>query len=152
MTDKVRVITEEQYREYMELKKRVNRRWKPIHGEQYWYVGSDGDFYTDIWEGCEDIDGGRYNLGNVFKTEQEAQKELDRRLAEQELLDMCNWDGGENLYFIRYNDQKDAFDCVWFGSIYSPYRFASEESAQKAIDALGVEKLKLILRHITKED
>lgn len=121
------------------------RRWKPENGDDYYCVMSNGNVKTFIWN-TDVADYGHYKLGNCFKTEEEAQKELDRRLAEQELLDMCDWDGGEKVYLIRYGDQGDVFDCIWFDYLYSPYRFASKESCKKAIKTLGTEKLKLIFR------
>lgn len=124
------------------------RRWEPECGEKYYYISTVSQIYDLIWTGIteESVDYVHYKLGNCFKTKEEAQKELDRRLAEQELLDVCDWDGEEKVYAIecRYNDKW--FTCSWSSYIQSPYRFASEECCQKAIDTLGTEKLKLIFR------
>ena len=79
-------------------------------------------------------------------TKEEAQKELDRRIAEQELLDMCDWDR-DIVYCVIYNQNSERFDVNLYNTfIPAPYRFASIESAQKAIDTLGAEKLKLVFR------
>ena len=122
------------------------KRWKPKDNDMYFFIDSVGmiseDWYTC---GCK-TDVFRNTTSNCFQTKEEAQKELDRRLAEQELLDMCDWGGGEKVYLIEYNDQRDFFDWNLFDYIYSPYRFATQESCQKAIDTLGTEKLKLIFR------
>jgi hypothetical protein len=146
--ERVRVITEEQYQEYLELKNQTNkniRRWKPEYGEKYWIAGSDCECFPACWD--DDLyDLGRYNLGCVFKTKQEAQKELDRRLAEQELLDLCDWKDEEPVYHILYDFRKDYFSPDWLNDIFSHYRFASLESCQKAINTLGHKKLKLIFR------
>lgn len=146
MTDKVRVITEEQYEEYMKLKEmyETNRNADlPKAGEVYWSIDADGDLFTDVWENT-DTDKQRKEIGNVFKTAKEAQKEIDRLCAYQELLDMCDWDGGV-FYEICYNVDTGSFDYDYHASIYhSPYLFSGAISAQKAIYALGTEKLKLI--------
>lgn len=148
--ERVRVITEEQYKEYMKLKNHFGdtdkkvRRWKPKNGDDYYCVMSHGNVNTFIWD-TDVTDYGHYKLGNCFKTEEEAQKELDRRFAEQELLDFCDWDVTEP-YHIAYGRREDIFYPTRYMGAYCPYRFGSEESAQKAIDAIGSERLKLIFR------
>lgn len=148
--ERIRVITEAQYKEYMELKKHIGdtnkkvRRWKPKNGDDYYGVTGDGNIKSIIWN-TDVVDCGYYQIGNCFKTEEEAQKELDRRFAEQELLDFCDWDVTEP-YHIAYGRHEDIFHPTLYMGAYCPYRFASEESAQKAIDTLGTEKLKLIFR------
>lgn len=72
-------------------------------------------------------------------------RELERMIAEQKLLDLCDWEKETNLaWSIIYSIERGEFDVVYHH--YSQYRFASEESARKAIDTLGKEKLKLIFR------
>lgn len=121
-------------------------RWKPKDGETFWYIYGDGTIDYGFWTSKNDNLLGRYKLGNCFKTEEEAQKELDRMIAEQELLDMCGWDG-DIVYCVIYNQISERFDVNLYNTfIPAPYRFASIESAQKAIDTLGAEKLKLVFR------
>jgi hypothetical protein len=51
------------------------------------------------------------------------------------------------MWHLQYNLMRDSVEIVWGGAILSnPYIFATKESAQNAIDTLGVEKLKLIFR------
>ena len=147
--ERVRVITEEQYKEYMELKNETNkkvRRWKPKDGDCVWVIYNDGSVEETTYLSA--IDEHRLKAGFCFKTEEEAQKELDRRLGEQEILDFCDWVCGLPRYEIDFDSNSGMFTVFGDlgGLISSPYRFASEESAQKAIDVLGTEKLKLIFR------
>lgn len=147
--ERVRVITEEQYKEYMKLKNHISqqekkvRRWKPKDGDCVWVIYNDGSVEETIY--LSNIDEHRLKAGFCFKTEEEAQKELDRRFAEQEILDFCDWTVGEP-YQIGYYRSDDTFHPASFMGAYCPYRFASKESCQKAIDTLGTEKLKLIFR------
>lgn len=149
--ERIRVITEVQYKEYMELKNRFGdtnkkvRRWKPKDGYNYYGITGDGIIKSIVWN-TDDVDYGYYKLGNCFKTEEEAQKELDRRLAEQELLDMCDCDGRVELCYDEHAECFEADDTSEFPYYHSPYRFASEESCKLAIDLLGTEKLKLVFR------
>lgn len=148
--ERVRVITEEQYKEYIELKNRVGdtdkkvRRWKPKDYDKYYAISWKGRIDCYLWN-SDSEDDSCFKLGNCFKTEEEAHKELDRRFAEQELLDFCDWDVTEP-YHIAYGRHEDIFHPTLYMGAYCPYRFASEESAQKAIDAIGSERLKLIFR------
>lgn len=121
------------------------KRWKPKVDEGYHCVLGHGVININVW--VEDVtDCGYYKLGNCFKTEEEAQKELDRRIAEQELLELADWDD-DIVYCIVYNQISESFDINLHNNfIPTPYRFASEESCKKAIDTLGIEKLKLIFR------
>lgn len=123
------------------------KRWKPIDGDVYYSVMLDGAIKRLPWD--NDIaDNNHYKFGNCFKTEEEAQKELDRRLAEQELLDLCDGSSDDDYWVeIGYDRDTDLFETGQYGRMVGNcYHFASEESAQKAIDMLGTEKLKLIFR------
>lgn len=152
MSEEIRVITKAQYEEYMELKKQFadaskKVRWKPALGDTFFLITTTTHidsmrYLTGNSDVCEKI----FKTGNCFQTREEAQKELDRRIAELELLDLCDWEG-DSVYFIIFNKTIDTFDTDSYNTfIPTPYRFASEESAQEAIDTLGTEKLKLIFR------
>lgn len=150
--ERIRVITEEQYKEYIELKKQVadtskKVRWKPKDGGYYFSVMFDGNIKNYVWN-SDVIDNGCYKLGNCFKTEEEAQKELDRRIAEQELLDLADGSLNDNKWFeIEYEPYANCFGPGCYSEITSScFRFATKESCQKAIDTLGTERLKLIFR------
>jgi hypothetical protein len=153
MSEKIIIISKAQYEEYMELKKQAKttqiKRWEPKYGDCVWCINALGDLKEITYVGC--LDEVALKIGNCFQTREEAQKELDRRFAEQELLDMCDGDGNIE---IRYRPNSGEFetsgsDCL-FGKerffIWSPYRFSTNESCQEAIDTLGTEKLKLIFR------
>lgn len=70
------------------LKSRVGRQI-PEKGDIYYFTGTDGTVYKDRWTYCaRDFD--RFNLYNYFKTEEEAQKEIDRRLTKAKLNEIAN--------------------------------------------------------------
>jgi len=154
MSEKIRVITEDQYKEYMKLKKQFvdstkNVRWKPKEGEPYWHIYDDGTIDYDFWTSENDILLGRYKLGNCFETEGEAQKELDRRIAERKLLDMMDAkmsDDGDKFY-IEYDPRGEVFypnQTVY--RFATPILFSSAEYCNEVIGVIGEEKLKLIFR------
>lgn len=125
------------------------KRWKPNKCEEYWFIQNDGLLYrySDGWKNGVS-DKGRYKLGNCFKTEEQAQKELDRRIAECELLDLADGSVNDNTWFeIEYTPYDGRFTPGQYSTVTSScFRFATEESCKKAIKLLGTERLKLIFR------
>lgn len=149
MSEEIRVITKAQYDEYMKLKKQFvdatkKVRWKPKNGDIYFIIRGSGETEWETWVDSK-WDIGCYDFHNCFETEEQAQKELDRKLAEQELLDMCDDSGVVEIGFDVDNREFCAMgeDSDY---LFSPYRFATEKSCKKAIKQLGTEKLKLIFR------
>lgn len=57
----------------------MTERWKPKWGEKYWYVDSTIDHDSDLWE-WEDFgfDSHRYESGNCFRTEEEAETAAEK--------------------------------------------------------------------------
>ena len=73
--------------------------WKPKNGEKAWYI-HDSYVKSDVTWGTK-VDKRLITRGDVFKTREEAEKELELRLATQRLKEAI-WEanGGE---FIGYN-------------------------------------------------
>ena len=67
---------------------RINARWQPILGQYYFYLDDFGGVQRVKWE-YDDIDFHRYNIGNCFKTEQEAEDYKENLLTKQELKDLA---------------------------------------------------------------
>lgn len=74
--------------------------------EQYWLVGENGGIENNRWNDMS-YDKRRYNQGNVFKTEQEAVQERDKRAfltRFRQFRDKCNGD-----WKPERNDEKHWF-------------------------------------------
>ena len=56
----------------------IPKRWRAEPGKGYFYIYSNG-FVDERMECYDDIDNQRYNLGNYFQTEEEAQKIIDSK-------------------------------------------------------------------------
>lgn len=128
--------------------------WKPEGNDGYFYI----DDYGDI---CTSRGGGsgtefRHELGNTFKTKEEAQEALDtgwvakrkaevkilRFIAENDLEFEPDWDSdNENKCYVLYSHDNRGFQvtgsCRHQHSIL-PY-FKSREDAQKVTDAMTPE-------------
>ena len=58
----------------------IHKRWRAEKGKKYYFLNTECEI-RNIWEDKTKEDETRYNLGNYFKTEEEAQKvkeELDK--------------------------------------------------------------------------
>lgn len=132
---------------FADVSKKV-KHWKPKFGDVYYGLMGDGTIKSIIWDN-DVVDCGYYNIGNCFKTKEEAQKELDRIFAEQELLDMVDvkMSDENRKWLIEYDPRGPVFyPNDTFFHFTTPFLFSSKESCQKAIDTLGTEKLNLIFR------
>lgn len=56
----------------------IPKRWRGEENEEYYYIGSSGIVWS-VGELFSDEDNDNYNLGNYFKTEEEAQKVIDSK-------------------------------------------------------------------------
>ena len=56
----------------------ISKRWRAEENEEYYYIGSSG-YVWSVGELFSGEDNDNYNLGNYFKTEEEAQKVIDSK-------------------------------------------------------------------------
>lgn len=121
--------------------------WKPKLGEGYWYIDSCGYVFYTI-NAFKQEDKKRFFVGNVFKTREEAEfiveklKVLTELRAFAEPKDM-EWDGGRKHWEIVYESTLDRVQTVnWLSCRTNGIHFETEEKAQKAIDAVGEDRIK----------
>lgn len=122
--------------------------WKPEKDEKYYFIDSqitiDFDYYCTNY----DVDELRVRIGNVFKTEEEAENMIKKLQIINRLKELSNIDFNDNeidkyvLYYstnynsIMINKHTCAKELPF--SIY----FATKEDCLKAIDIIGEENLK----------
>lgn len=75
---------EELKKKYEELGKEIERlenqndvNWRAELGEKYFYIGTFGETYSSN-DNNDMFDNGRYAMGNYFKTEEQAEKILEK--------------------------------------------------------------------------
>lgn len=79
-----RLMSEEEKEKLIEIVNKINekygipKRWRAQAGNLFYYITSDGDIESD-YEDFSDENTDIYNLGNYFKTEEEAQKIIDSK-------------------------------------------------------------------------
>lgn len=73
--------------------------WKPEDREKYYYIDGYSCATEDSWEGLE-VDIDRFDIGNAFKTREEAEIALERARVKAEL----------QKYALEHNDpEKEAW-------------------------------------------
>lgn len=143
---------EELGKEIERLKKDKAKRWRANRDEQYYVIGNYG-YVANSSENGTDIDTGRYEIGNYFKTREEAEKALEKIEIKQELEDLAlelnnrkeiDWnDENQHKYYIYYDFFRDKIQCNenTFCKRFDVYCL-DENFKDKAIKRIGEEKLK----------
>ena len=117
-----------------------SNRWKPEYRQDYYCVTSDGSVVKDDWSNW-DLDDGRFEIGNCFQTEEEAErvKEYLRALAVVRGDATTKFTKGRNNFYVVYDAAynclvvKDKSYYIENGIFGLPY-FATEEDAQRSIE------------------
>lgn len=133
----------------------------PSKGDKYYYINDGGAILFSQWTTMDDIpswvDIGRRDIGNIFKTEEEARFELERLKVLNELKSLSDddqeWDNKHRHYTIIYVAYSDKFE-VWVNltvKLPHEYGFKSEESAKAAIKAIGEDRLKKYVFNIKEK-
>ena len=128
-----------------ELEEQVKEEQEfPQDGDGYWYIDDYGYILNEKWDGL-DFEEFRLEIGNMFKTKEQAEFAVEKLKVEAELrkysrgfevnkanyLIVCDTRIGEldTLFMDRYDVQ---------GAIY----FESKEKGQQAIEEVGEERVK----------
>lgn len=111
-------------------------------GKEYYILWTDGHIDTDFFTSC--LDETKRNIGNAFLTKEEAEFELERRKIEAIMKKHSRpFKYEEDNYHLKYFYRSGSI-CIlnsWEfndGLLY----FESKEIARKAIDEIGIDRLK----------
>lgn len=125
--------------------------WKPEYGERYYAISDDGKRRAYQWS-HENADKFRLWMGNVFQTETEAKRALNRLRARKKFLDAGGHEGVEGFfefdscpYGVFYRSEDNVLVPL-AGCTVSPFEiwFESEDDCQKAIDSLTEDEVKAL--------
>lgn len=141
-------ISQESYDQLKQSLVKPAGRWKPKHGETYFSVHpSGGIVVVDRWIDAS-LDNRRWEMGSVFRTEEEAEHAAAVQKALTKISDFADfepdWDNDDQTkYYIYYNHGDSRFNtsarigCQCLNEIY----FKTEERANQAIKELKPELL-----------
>ena len=116
----------------------------PQDGDEYWYMSTTGNVYDENWEGF-DFEEDALEIGNVFKTKEQAEFAVEKLKVEAELRKYSRpFEYGKFNHYLFLDIDGDSFRtdftsyCPPQGAIY----FESEEKAQEAVSTVGKERVK----------
>ena len=113
-------------------------------GDSFYSISETGNIEGGMIWGGYPVDMNRMAIGNVFKTEDEAEFAVEKLKVESELLKFSKpFKNGQPNCNIILSDNENVSTAYWKeiqtqGSIY----FESEEKAQQAIESVGEERIK----------
>lgn len=145
-------LTDEERNTLLSLVKKSNepksKVWKPQEGDDFYTIYGDGSIYTLTWFNIADRVK-RYEIGNCFKTEEEAKFALEKlkvitelkRFAMKHNEGEINWNDNKQYKYILCFDHDE--NCVkWVQYQHAHIYFTSREIAEQAIKEIGEERLK----------
>ena len=116
-------------------------RWKPEMSNDYYYVSGDGHVYDNSWDDSRFVDNSRFEIGNCFKTKEEAEKvrEYLKALAIVRGDATTKFVKGKRNWYVYYDavykwlDIVSNFSDIKNGIFGLPY-FATKDDAQRSIE------------------
>lgn len=126
--------------------------WKPSAGDLYYYINSKGEIEFSYYNNRSTKDKRRIcNIGNFFKTDEEADHMVEKLKVIKELkelsnikLNMSDYVKNNRIYYIAYDFTQNRivplFDNISRNIPFNVY-FSTKEDCEKAITKIGKERL-----------
>lgn len=122
--------------------------------EQYWLVDSGGDINSSRWD-FSSFEHPRYEQGHIFKTQQEAERERDRRALLtrfRQFRDRCNGDWkpfeGDTQFYVNCDTTTNVItiNCVYFNKSFALFGyFKNKPDCERAVELFGDEIKRLFV-------
>lgn len=132
---------------YEEKKEESKGRWKPKHYEPYWHINSLGKICVMPWSG-EYSDNRFFAIGNCFRTKEDAEFAVERLKVIAELKEYAetkersNTAGVQHWHLAYDLSTREVVGTFSFSMHTGEISFENEKTLQKAIDAVGKERIK----------
>ena len=116
----------------------------PQEGDFYWLIEEQTEVMRYIWHD-DDFDNKLLSVGNVFRTEEEAEFAVEKLKVEAELQEFSRlfvpW---EKNWKISLDTMKNQFEIKWNRAVISQgaFYFEDESEAMKAIHSVGADRIK----------
>ena len=116
----------------------------PQEGDDYCYTTMLGRVCHGSWDNL-DSETKMLELGNIYRTEEEAEFDVEKKKVETELRKYSRpFKYGDWNFEILWNNHENNIELDWSGYVVrqSVIYFESGEVAEKAIEAVGKERIK----------
>lgn len=157
MTNEIKVnlenLSKDEREQLMNLIEKANKEskvFKPELNEEYYFLNCDGEINYLDWNEAQ-FDKKVYDLGNCFKTKEEAKFMIERLKVNAELQrfadehnNKIDWkNSASNKYFIFYNHSIEKVEIITNYSFKSNnIYFSSKEICEQAIKKIGENRIK----------
>lgn len=152
---KFKKIIEDLKESQEEEQKHRNKRWRGKKNEDFYYILADGSVDTQNEEHYH-YDNKLYDIGNYFKTEEEAEKAVEKIKIYTKLKDLAlrlnkgkrfDWSNvNQAKYFLYYHNYRICQSANWaehhLGGIYC----LDKNFKDKAIKKIGEKNLKKLFK------
>ena len=132
---------EKELAELKKLEKVV--QYRPKIGDEYWFINTVGGTSLSEWE-HDDFDKDVYDIGNTYRTQEEAEFVVEKIRTEAELRRFSKpfeW-GGNNYHILSdMNDSALTIGNMGFYRSQGTIYFESEEKAEEAIRVVGKKRI-----------
>ena len=120
--------------------------WKPKLEEKYWYINNNSFPYKDTWVDTY-VDDCRFDIGNVFKTQEDAEFQVERLKVITKLKQFSHefTYGYRNFYINLSNGDTLSYNYRSNVMVQGVIYFESEEKVNEAIEAVGEDRIKKYL-------
>lgn len=162
--EKLKEKQEELERDLKELGTQINeleekeitksgKRWRGVKDRFYWYIEGDCEVYGE-YEKDDDYDNARYEIGNYFRTEEEAKKVIEKINIYTQLKDLalklnngekiCWNDSTQRKWCISLNHFSNTLMCLYTTALQDIYQIYSLDRnfLEIAKQEIGEENLK----------
>ena len=129
-----------------------NKVWEPKYGEEYWFITGDGTIYEDIPAFTDRLSDhrDRYELGNCFKTKEEAQKAKEKaiiiaqlkRYAEEHNTEKMGFEKDVHYIGYDYSDKMVRIFTMHDYKIMNNVYFTSRGICERAIKEIGEDNIR----------
>ena len=125
-----------------EVENKEYNLWIPDIDSFYWYINSKGESKKDKWGNLPE-NYARLNIGNVYKSQEEADFYLEHLKVKNELKKYsCDFKYKKRNYYMFYHDYNRKVVIGCDESIERPdIYFKSEERAEEVIKKVGLERI-----------
>ena len=134
---------EKELAELKKLEKEGVKQYQPTIGDEYWFVNTVGGTSLAEWE-HDDFDKDVYDIGNTYRTQEEAEFVVEKIRTEAELRRFSKpFERGESNYYILSDvyDNALTISSVGFYRCQGTIYFESEAKAEEAIRMVGEKRI-----------
>lgn len=115
----------------------------PQDGDEYWYLDTTGDIYNENWE-CFSFEKATLEIGNVFKTKEQAEFAVEKLKVEAELRKFSRPFKRDSLNFLMCFDTEEdkLFSETRRFMVQGAFYFESILQLDEAIQSVGENRIK----------